>query len=757
MKKVSIYVENARLTPSSYYRLTQYFQPSEARFHSALPDCVYRWWHSLGKKGRQLFSIPLYVLYVFRTLFFLIGDNLSMSNGTVILARAIVPRRLPFLHKYLIRRLAKRNKIAWDFDDNILANKRISPVDFHFYSEHSDTIVVSTDILLSLVDKCFAHKVKILPTTDGDFLGCDTEKVLSQRQLLYNEEIRLVWVATALGLDYIQPIIPSLDDAAKTLKELTGKKLTLHVVCNKPLLAETSCLEIVNIHWNREIAKKEIISSHIGLMPLPDDEFTRGKGGFKLIQYMSTAMPVIASSVGFNKQIVTKDFGYLINSSNDQTTNSPNDQTTWKDAIIELASDWDSYARMSRNAKDCYNKGFAFDKNKKFWEHLTCKATAKSLLMVVNEDRFFLSHRKDIAIAAQKEGFNVKIVCKDTGQRQDVENLSLEMIELPVNPTGSNPLEEIRTFLFLMKLYRKLKPDIVHHVGLKCILWGGLAARRRKIKSVVNAVSGLGVLFSDDGYGLTTRMAIRVMRYSCNRGHVVQIFQNHEDMKLFQDLHIASKEQCEFIKGSGVNLTEYAYTPEPATRPVRVVLSARMVREKGIITFIKAAEILRDEMQGKVVFILCGGLSNNPKGIKEHELRKWCDGKYIQWLGYRSDMGELLKQSHIVVLPSYYREGVPKSLIEATAIGRPIITTHSYGCKDTVDDGENGFLIPPKDAAALAEKLRILINDGQLREQMGMKGRQKAELEFSLDHVVDHHLEIYRKVSNPNNIGRQNG
>ena len=372
---------------------------------------------------------------------------------------------------------------------------------------------------------------------------------------------------------------------------------------------------------------------------------------------------------------------------------------------------------------------------------------AKCLLMVVNEDRFFLSHRKDIAIAAQKDGFDVKIVCKDTGQRKDVEALGLEMIELPVNPTGSNPLEEVHTFFFLLKLYRELKPDVVHHVGLKCIVWGGLAARLSNIKGVVNAVSGLGVLFSDDGYGLTTRMAIRVMRYSSNRGNVAQIFQNKEDMKMFQELRIAREEQCEFIKGSGVDLAQYPYTPEPAAPPLRVVLSARMVREKGIVTLIKAAEILRDEMQGRVVFTLCGGLSNNPKGIKEHELREWCDGQYIQWLGYRDDMMQLLMQSHIVVLPSYYREGVPRSLIEATAIGRPIVTTRSYGCKDTVDDGENGFLIPPKDEVALAEKLRILINDPQLRERMGRKGRQKAEKEFSLDQVVAHHLEIYRKVS----------
>lgn len=371
----------------------------------------------------------------------------------------------------------------------------------------------------------------------------------------------------------------------------------------------------------------------------------------------------------------------------------------------------------------------------------------KTLLMIVNEDRFFLSHRKDIALSAQKEGWDVKIVCKNTGQRKDVEALGLEMIEMPINPTGSNLMEEIRTFWFLLRLYRQYKPSIVHHVGTKSILWGGLAAKIANVKAVVNAISGLGVLFSDDNYSLNTRMVIRAMRFSCHRENVAQIFQNHEDMQLFQELHIASKEQCEFIKGSGVNLTEFAYTREPSSPPVKVILSARMVCEKGIVTLVNAAERLREEMEGKVVFMLCGGLSKNPKGIKEYELNEWCDGKYIQWLGYRHDMKQLLMESHIAVLPSYYREGVPKSLIEANAIGRPIITTNSYGCKDTVDDGENGFLIPPKDEIALAEKLRLLINNKQLREQMGAKSRQKAEREFSIDTVIARHMEIYHHLA----------
>lgn len=367
--------------------------------------------------------------------------------------------------------------------------------------------------------------------------------------------------------------------------------------------------------------------------------------------------------------------------------------------------------------------------------------------MIVNEDRFFLSHRKEIALAAQKEGWDVTIVCKDTGRMQEVTDLGLKIIELPINPTGSNLKEELHTFRFLLNLYRKEKPDIVHHVGIKSILWGGLAARLTKVRCVVNAVSGLGVMFSGDKYGLKTRGIMTVMRFSCHRKNVSQIFQNYEDMELFKKHHIATEEQCDFIKGSGVDLKEYAYTPEPETLPIKVILTARMVKEKGICTLIDAAEILRSEMKEKVQFLLCGCLSNNPKGIKEWELHEWCDGNYIQWLGHRNDIKELLKQSHIVVLPSYYREGVPKSLIEACAIGRPIITTLSYGCKDTVNDGENGFLIMPKDTKSLADRLKTLINDKQLRVKMGANGRKKAEEEFSVVDVVKKHIEIYHRLS----------
>jgi glycosyltransferase involved in cell wall biosynthesis len=193
-------------------------------------------------------------------------------------------------------------------------------------------------------------------------------------------------------------------------------------------------------------------------------------------------------------------------------------------------------------------------------------------------------------------------------------------------------------------------------------------------------------------------------------------------------------------------LKEFAYTPEPNSEKLHVIFTARMVKEKGMTTLIEAAELLREEYESKVEFWLCGGLSDNPKAIKEEELRALCDEKYIKWLGHRTDVRELLMKSHIVAFPSYYREGLPKSLIEASAVGRPIVTTDSVGCRDVVEDGVNGYLIPIKDPQTLADRLKCLFEDKALRISMGLKSREFAERDFSVDRVVATHLEIYSKV-----------
>lgn len=369
------------------------------------------------------------------------------------------------------------------------------------------------------------------------------------------------------------------------------------------------------------------------------------------------------------------------------------------------------------------------------------------LFIVVNVDWFFLSHRKDIALRAQKAGYDVTIVTKDTGKKSTIKDLGLKVIDMPMNRSGQNIVEELHTCWFLYRLYCREKPDIVHHVGLKTILWGTLAAKLANMRGVINAVSGLGIFFSEENKSLVSKILPKVLRFSHHRKNLVVIFQNSEDKGLFLKNDIIKNEQVLMIKGSGVDLNQYCYTPEPEKGKIRVLLTARMIVEKGIFVLTDAALKLKNEYKDKVEFLLCGGLDDNPKAIKEEELKAVCDGEYIQWLGYRTDVLDLLKSSHIVAFPSYYKEGLPKSLIEAAAVGRPIVTTNSIGCKETVVDGYNGYLIPVKDSDILVEKLKILFEDEKLRQNMGKNSRMLAEKDFSIENVILKHLEIYNQLS----------
>lgn len=368
------------------------------------------------------------------------------------------------------------------------------------------------------------------------------------------------------------------------------------------------------------------------------------------------------------------------------------------------------------------------------------------LFIVVNVDWFFLSHRKDIALRAQQTGWDVTIVTADTGKLKDIEALGLKVLNLPMSRSGMNIVEELKTLNWLRKLYRREKPDVVHHVGMKTILWGTLAAKFSRVKGVVNAISGLGGFFAEDNKGLLSKVMLMVLRFSHNRPNLLCIFQNDDDWGVYVKHGIIRHEQGRFIKGSGVSLADFCYTPEPEEGKLKVILTARMIVEKGIFLLTEAAERLRSKYGEKVEFLLIGGLDDHPGAITKEQLDAVCDGRYIQWLGYRTDVRDLLKQCHIVAFPSYYMEGLPKSLIEADAIGRPIITSNSVGCKETVVDGENGFLIQPKDVDALTEKLDLLLGDKELRVRMGKAARAYAEKYFDIEVVIERHLAIYDEL-----------
>lgn len=371
----------------------------------------------------------------------------------------------------------------------------------------------------------------------------------------------------------------------------------------------------------------------------------------------------------------------------------------------------------------------------------------KKLFIVVNQDWFFLSHRLPIGVAAQNAGYDVTIVSEDTGVSDQIRAAGLKTINLPINKAGTNLKDEIKTLFFLFKLFRREKPDIVHLVGLKTMLWGSLACRLAGVGAMVSAVCGLGVLFDEQhAESLMTKSILRVLRLTHKGEHTKVIFQNNDDKGVFLNAKIMKEEQCAFTNGSGIDLKNYDYTPEPIGGKIKVIFTARMVEDKGTLILIEAAKSLENDYKERLQFLLCGGLDTNPNGITKEMLEDRCDGDYIQWLGHRQDVLELLKQSHIMAFPSWYREGLPKSVIEAEAIGRPVITTDSVGCRDTVVDGENGFIIPVKDSVALAASLKKLIENPSLRLEMGKKARAIAVDRFDIKDVVRVHLDVYDSI-----------
>lgn len=370
----------------------------------------------------------------------------------------------------------------------------------------------------------------------------------------------------------------------------------------------------------------------------------------------------------------------------------------------------------------------------------------KKLCILTNTDWYFMLHRKDIALEAKRKGWNVTILSPDTGYQDEIKNLGLKSKPMTMTRAGLNIFEEMKTVWHLYRCYRKERPDVVHHVGMKAILWGTLAAKLAGVPGVVNAVNGLGEFFSGGMNRLLVSTMIRVQRWLLRRDGVRVIFQNHDDKKFYTDNKIIEESQVRYIKGSGVSLTKYPFSPEQEEGKIIVMLTARMIVDKGIFTLTQAAEKLRKNYEDKVEFWLVGGTDNHPRAITEEQLKSVCDGSYIKWLGYQTDLVTLFKQCHIVALPSYYMEGLPKVLIEANAIGRPIITTDWRGCRDAVDDEVNGFLIPIKNPDALADKLQHLFDHPALRINMSKNAREKAEREFDINIVVQKHIDIYEEL-----------
>ena len=364
------------------------------------------------------------------------------------------------------------------------------------------------------------------------------------------------------------------------------------------------------------------------------------------------------------------------------------------------------------------------------------------LLFFVTEDWYFVSHRLSLAVAARNAGMRVSVVTNVNEHGQIIRDAGLELIPFEVKRAGTNFVYEFLTILRLIKVYRKEKPDVVHHVAMKPVLYGAIAAHVADVPKQVNALAGMGWLFTSKAWlpRLFKPLVRAGLRHALRRG--IALVQNPDDALLLAQIGVPIA-QIRRIAGSGIDLSAYAPVRESRSTPI-VVLPARLLWDKGVKEFVDAARKLK-ERNVKARFVLAGAPDpQNPASVTDEDIQQWVKEGVIEYMGWVSDMPSLLASANVVCLPSY-REGLPKSLLEAAAAGRAIVTTNVPGCRELVRDGESGLLVPARDSNALADALARLINDADLRETFGLRGRERAEQEFASDIVIPQTIALYNE------------
>lgn len=378
------------------------------------------------------------------------------------------------------------------------------------------------------------------------------------------------------------------------------------------------------------------------------------------------------------------------------------------------------------------------------------RASRGRLLFLVNNPRYFLSHRLPLALGARAAGFEVWVAAPEGEAAREVRAHGLNFHPVPMSRWGSHPGQELRTFLSIFRLLRALRPDLLHAVTIKPVLYGCLAARLAGVPGIVAAIPGMSQIFSRPGWwaAIRRRLVTWGYRQALGKANVRVIFQNPDDWRELVTGKVIGPGNAVLIRGAGVDLKRFFASPLPEGTPV-VACVARMLTSKGIGEFVAAAATLKREGV-RARFVLVGDREQgNPSSVSRTQLERWCRSGVVEWWGHRDDIPRVLAQAYLVCLPSY-REGLPKVLLEAAAAGRPIVTTDVPGCREVVRDGENGFTVPAHESERLARAIAEVLRDRRLAQAMGARSRVLAEREFGYEKVVRRTLGTYDSLLPPN-------
>jgi glycosyltransferase involved in cell wall biosynthesis len=370
--------------------------------------------------------------------------------------------------------------------------------------------------------------------------------------------------------------------------------------------------------------------------------------------------------------------------------------------------------------------------------------TIVKILLFANTSWYLYNFRLPLAEALRSAGHEVILVSPSDDYSQKLTDAGFMWIDFPLSRKGRNPFFEVVTLFRLITLYRNAKPDLVHHFTIKCVVYGSLAARWTGIKSVINAITGLGYVFIGNSKSQTILRWLIILLYRFSLKGTRVVFQNEDDLRQFLEYTLVDRDQSEIIRGSGVDIQRFTVSPFPEGMPV-VVLPARMLWDKGVAEFVSAARQLRKE--GIIArFILAGDTDDdNPAAVPNKTLKGWQKEGIVEWMGWQSDMPSVYATSTIVCLPSY-REGLPKTLIEAAACGRPLIATDVPGCREVIIPGKTGLLSVVRDVETLTNCLRTMIQDRDSWYRMGQEARKLAEDEFSTGRIINETMQIYSKL-----------
>jgi len=370
------------------------------------------------------------------------------------------------------------------------------------------------------------------------------------------------------------------------------------------------------------------------------------------------------------------------------------------------------------------------------------------ILLVANTGWYLYNFRFSLVKRLVDDGFEVGLVFPRDEFKQPIEAAGYRTIQWELERKAGTPWSEWDSIRKLASIYRKEKPFLVHHFTIKPVTYGSLAAKIAGVPSVINSITGRGYVFlGSSKQAVYLQPLVRLLFFlAYSRINVATTFENQSDMAFFIQSGMVPDKNVFLLNGVGVDTQAFFYAPQSETKVPIIVFPGRLLWAKGVGTLVDAARILKHER--KVSIVLVGKPDpGNPESIDEKIIQDWVEEGIVEWWGWQADMRSIYHQCHIVVLPSM-GEGLSKALLEAAACGRPIVSTDVPGCREVVIPGVTGYLVPTGDPVALAERLKKLVDEPDLRLQMGMSGRRLVEENYSDDLVNQQTLDIYKWILN---------